>query len=158
MKVPRQEHQECMLATLAALSNVDVGTVKSLAFYHANVTSWSDLFIENTGYASQEQSDRFWYAVRMTCRDLGLSTSCICKRDDLINPGSSEINSIPKIGRGSLSVRFENNAHIVPWENGLIYDPERWHDGSGETLAQFIARHKSVGHKTINIVHIGIVK
>lgn len=113
MWVEQQGYFECMLATIAALANVSLTEVRETACTRAKVDCW-----EKVCYSYI----LFWDTIRYLKRYYHVSGV----------PGTNRYNTIPGnaqtlVGKGSISIRPINflNTHIMPFENGLIYDPNQ---------------------------------
>ena len=112
MHVEKQGAGECMLATLAALSGWPLPVVRRLAVDMTG-RSWNSV-------ASDDTQD-YWQTVPRLCRCLGL-TAIPLPLPDSPRPGQVTIR-LPDRGRGWVTVRDGSRAHIMPWADGLVYNP-----------------------------------
>ena len=110
LHVEKQGEGECMLATLAALSGWPLPVVRRLAADMTGQRSWDSV-----------TSLDFWHTVRLLSHCLGLTAIPRPLPSGLL-PGQVTIR-LPDRGRGWVRVRDESLVHIMPWADGLVYDP-----------------------------------
>ena len=115
MKVEKQKPTECVLATIAALSNTQLRSVRKFACKRAGIADWGEI-INMTG-------DEFWRIVASVARHYKVTAMPKALRFD-DKPISS--NSGILQGRGSISLQIKShlNCHTMPFEDGIVYDPE----------------------------------
>ena len=129
MHVEKQGANECMLATLAALGGVTLDTVRAMVQQYARL-SWDKI---GTADADAERHNLFWRTVTALCLALELPPIPSA-------PGPPPTgHALPPRGRGYVRVSTAFEAHIMPWENGLLYDPH--HPEDGVTLAQWLVSY-----------------
>ena len=125
MHVEKQGANECMLATLAALGGATLDTVRAMVPRYAGL-SWDEIWMTDAG---AERHNLFWRTVTALC--LALELPPIPSAPGPLPTG----HALPPRGRGYVRVGSAFGAHIMPWENGLLYDP--YHPEDGVTLAQW---------------------
>lgn len=126
MHVEKQGANECMLATLAALGGATLDTMRAMVRQHAGL-SWDEIWMTD---AEPERHNLFWGTVTALCIALGLPPI-----PRVLGPPPTGY-ALPPRGRGHLRVGSAFGNHIMPWENGLLYDPH--HPEDGVTLAQWL--------------------
>ena len=116
MKVERQGLNECMLATIAALQGRPLDHVRVEACRAARVDKWDDLIYPHP------QVETYWQAIERVAGPK-LYPIVHCRYTGAMVPSGER--TIPDVGRGVVVVIFDDSTtfHIMPWENGLIYDP-----------------------------------
>lgn len=108
MHVERQGTCECLLATVAALSDRPLSTVRKLAQEYSG-EAWT--------YTWTSPS-RVTATMDYLCETLGLppiDSSCD------VDTGTEW--TLPATGRGYVRVYIIGAGHIMPWENGQVCDP-----------------------------------
>lgn len=168
MKVERQGPKECMLATLAALRNVPLESVRKRACFLAGVKDWEEVF----GYQIVEgQCYTMWeLVVRKLGEEMNIPYDNIASQSIefegmAIAMKPIEITILPK-GKGAIStiLNYEGKAyyHIAPFENGRIYDPEAHSDylrEHGQTLEEYLKSYDDVyGKGNTKISNIGVIE
>ena len=114
LNVERQGPSECMLATIAALQGRPLAQVRAEACRAARVDKWDDLIYP-------PRTETYWQAIeRVAGPDLYPIVHCRYAATTVPTAGEW---AIPNSGRGVIVVTFRDTSHIMPWENGLIYDP-----------------------------------
>lgn len=108
MKVERQRDEECMLVTIAALSGKPLADIRRMACKHARVNKWVDVLATN----------RYWTTVNYVVRQLRVRG---IPRILAYAPRAPQ--TLPS-GRGSIAVMACGVSHIMPFENGLLYDTD----------------------------------
>lgn len=108
MHVERQGPCECLLATVAALSDRSLSAVRELAEQHSG-QSWLDTW---------KYRDRLTATMDYLCETLGLPPIDSSAR---VDAGTKW--TLPTTGRGYVRVYTAWGAHIMPWENGRVCDP-----------------------------------
>ena len=115
LNVERQGRNECMLATIAALQGRPLSQVRAEACRAAQVDKWNEA-IQFCAH------DAYWRAVERVAGPDLYPIVC-CRYAATMVPTAGEW-AIPNSGRGVIVVTFfPLTSHIMPWENGLIYDP-----------------------------------
>lgn len=130
MKVEKQGHNECVLATIAALTEAPLQDVRNTACKLAGVApdDWSSLLgdVNKFWEAVEDVSMRFggvnmWAMVGPMGRTMVLGSTV--KRLDVHG-----MRKLPDKGRGTITVKSTKRgtkiSHVMPWKNGIIYDPE----------------------------------
>jgi hypothetical protein len=124
MHVDPQGHNECALATLAALAHVPLSTVRRTACDVARVGHWANVI--------DEYGKRFNIALAKVARIYGGSRLVfhVCGLCDVSGESplkllSKNARTLPFKGRGTVRAHRSNRhvGHIAPWEDGLIYNP-----------------------------------
>ena len=145
-RVERQRPQECLLATLATLSGQPYSYVRAKAHYF--LRHW---YAENTGsipgectwqdYAIGHHAPYKWAADKLT------SLLDLPRISFQGTPGTPTERNwvIPLHGQGYIRFKYlENNSHIAPWRDGLIYDVAENNPMHGITLSDYLARWSCV--------------
>ncbi len=129
MKVEQQGYNECLLATIAALSNTPLKTVRKYACERAGYEHWSQM-IDNV------DAGTYWiYAKDIAYLFGGPDMWALIGPAGSHVPGSSVseldtygMRKLPDKGRGTITFKSKRRgvriSHIAPWKDGLIYDPE----------------------------------
>ena len=117
MKVEKQKPTECVLATIAALSNIQLRSVRKFACRQAGIADWGEI-IHMTG-------DEFWRVIHSIAKHYkvtGLPKELRFDDKPIVTTG----NSGGLQGRGSISLQIKSrlNCHTMPFEEGIVYDPE----------------------------------
>lgn len=140
MRVEQQGRNECMLATIAALSDRPLAEVRSYACGLGGVRVWSRIF--NTRARTRTGKPTFWAVINKTATHfggdplmktvygLGISGLVGAVHRDLPATGRGVVRLKRKSGRGS--------GHIIPFENGLVYEPASAHPEVGVTLREYL--------------------
>ena len=133
MKFVKQGVQECVLATLAMLADVDIETARDAAADVAGVPRerfvWFPFF-DNF----PEDLPRRQYA-RDVAKKLQLLISPITYSG--LTPSSGPPYDLS--GRGQVNAEFKyGGGHSAAYEDGLVYDPNE--DGQGESLEEYLKR------------------
>lgn len=141
MKVELQGDGECMLATIAALSNRPLAEVRKVACRAAGIEKWREVITPCW--------TPYWAAVTFVAEYFGGKTLLNLVGDwkGVSPPGSvrclpKSISKLPKHGKGAVVMDMgqeEDTTHIMPWENGRIYDPET--PKSSYTIRQWLQRY-----------------
>lgn len=131
VRVEKQGKNECMLATMAALADVPLARVRKRACALAGVRQWRPYSM-----------DRFWGVVAMVADELGIMgmvPTTVIFQWELSRPcGRPTLR-----GKGSILVVFPSNeSHIMPYEDGLIYNPNS--PTESITLKEYLARNKTI--------------
>lgn len=142
MKVERQRDHECLLATMAALSGARLEDVRATACRLAGVENW----VEIRGNLAV-----FWDVAEQVAMALGGANLW-----SMVGPGHTvrgmvpgatvtrlnirNMRRLPAKGRGTVSFRRRQRggkvtSHIMPWKDGIIYDPEN--PDTPRTLTQY---------------------
>ena len=147
MRVENQGKSECMLATIAALSDRPLAEVRDYACKLGRVRKWSSMF--PTSARVRASKPTFWRVVPAVAHLFG-GAPLARLIDGRGNPSGSmgPVRKLPAEGRGVVRLSFKQYGnrrpgHIVPWENGRIYDPA---DSPivGYTLAEYLKRNKEL--------------
>ena len=123
--VERQGHNECALATMAALESVPLYAVRELALDQARRTGRP--FYTNTNLNAV--ADRIDPTGRLKSI-LGLPDGFWQALPPITGSGvrhlSKYIRALPARGRGAVTFRWNGKrmGHVAPWEAGLVYDPQ----------------------------------
>lgn len=161
MNVEQQGPNECMLATIAALAGAALDDVREEGNRQAaayGYESWNGM------YAATFHGPTYWQEVvaRVCARfDSTSATGWLVSRpvawpamsasipegDTTIHSLSSRLRSLPATGRGAVRVRYGQRLHIMPYENGMLTDPQTLWCG---TLADW--RRSSRWH-VVSITH-----
>ena len=132
MNVERQGHSECFLVTIAALSDTSLAATRARALeLTEKITSepipWADLAWRNI--------DAWWTVAETLSHECGLTYD---KTAFYVATGGLD-STLPARGRGTVQVRHDSISHIMPWEDGLVWDPEN--PVSGVTLEDWLSAH-----------------
>lgn len=144
MRVEQQGKDECMLATIAALKGVPLAEVRSKALIMGKISKWTILV---------RRPLAFWKVTKALCLEYDIPFDIVEYRA-LINQPSSGYNNlleIPNKGKGVVTVRIFGIdddycylQHIMPFENGLVYDPDKFEgeddEVKGETWPEYLSR------------------
>lgn len=130
MKVELQRDHECLLATMAALSGARLEDVRATACRLAGVENWVEIRGNTAVFwdvaeqvAMALGGENLWSMVgRGAIR--GTVPGATVTRLDIYN-----MRRLPVKGRGTVSFRRRSRSgkrtsHIMPWQDGLIHDPE----------------------------------
>lgn len=132
MKVERQGHNECILATIAALTETPLREVRNKACVLAGVETddWNSVV---TG----RFRSKFWDVSESVSMFFGGPNmwAMVGPMGRTIVPGSTVkridpygMRKLPDKGRGTITVKSTRRgtaiSHIMPWKDGMIYDPE----------------------------------
>jgi hypothetical protein len=140
MKVELQGTNECMLVTMAALAGRSLSETRTLACKAAGVSRWTDAFKAGQSFRYQDGVN----AVRKAYRLTNLVPKFV--------PEPPKVWRLPKSGRGSISISHGSLftfAHVAPYSNGLIYDPND--PTVGRTLRQWLRWLEHCGLKSVTI-------
>jgi len=123
LSVEKQGHDECMLSTIAALAEMPLGYVRGIALAGSGACTWGAHMPFGTYYKG----------VSFACHVLDPSGKLNALVDyTKLHPTASEpavtrlsrkVRKLPANGRGTVTLRRGLRAHIAPWADGLIYDP-----------------------------------
>lgn len=129
MKVEKQGYNECALATIAALTKTPLSEVRKMACLVGGV--------EIDDWNSVLSSGKFWETLEPVAMRFGGPNmwAMVGPMGRTIIPGSTVkrldvhgMRKLPDKGQGTITVkstrRGTKSSHIMPWKNGLIYDPE----------------------------------
>lgn len=113
MRVEKQGYQECTLAVIAALSDTPLAEVRDVACAKAHISYWAEMLNKPVAYQ--------WAVMRYLVRRYkasGVSATPVNLK------ASIPTAQITLDGRGTIVIGVPNdrNSHIMPFENGLIYD------------------------------------
>lgn len=140
MKVEHQGHNECMLATLAALAEVPLSEVRELACTVAEKKTWAEFC---AAVISQGDVAVYWQVVNYLIRYYNLPLNLVNLESNNIYMGEGDFDRVPATGRGTILVALGGGSyHIMPWENGKVYDPNKA-PYDGESLASYIQRQQN---------------
>ena len=121
MKVEKQEDQECMLATIAALADRSLAEVRALACGYARVKTWNATL----------RGPKYWKTVRYLVRTLkvtGVPTerewgAQRSSRMLAVLTASTPALVLPPTGRGSVTFKTRKGvSHICAFEDGRLYN------------------------------------
>ena len=117
MKVEKQKPTECVLATIAALSNIQLRSVRKFACKRAGIATWEEM--------RHMTGSRFWMIVESVARHYKVTAMPKALRFDdkpIVISGDGGILQ----GKGSISLQIKShiNCHTMPFEEGIVYDPE----------------------------------
>jgi hypothetical protein len=101
-----QGHDECFLATLAMLNDVSIDSVRTAVLEMTGLIVWSGANRETYQYVA----DMFNFPTDTW----------------IAGPFNLPCETVPESalsGKGVIVVRFERSSHIVPFEDGIIYEP-----------------------------------
>ena len=140
-RVERQQPQECLLATLAALSGQPYSYVRAKA--HHFLREW---YAQETGSIPADCSwrdhaighiDSYCYAADCLTELLGL------QRISFSSTPTGRDWTIPLRGQGYIRFKFKytNSSHITPWRDGLIYDVGANDPMQGVTLSDYLIQY-----------------
>lgn len=144
MRGELQGKNECLLATIADLTKTPMAQVRATALAYSGKSHWDEIYehITNRG-----QIDDFFWKVAFYLCDVYDPTKKLahaiikaagttqqmrdaCTAATLLD---SSITELPAKGRGVIVLlHVWGRGHIVPWEDGLAYDPNL--PGVGDTL------------------------
>ena len=132
MNVERQGHFECFLATIAALSDTSLAATRARALaltveVNGEPIPWADL--------AWRDIDAWLTVADTLARECGLSYD---KTAFYVATGSLD-STLPTRGRGTVRVKHDSVSHIMPWEDGLVWDPEN--PEIGQTLDTWCSAH-----------------
>jgi len=115
MRVEIQGYDECMLATISALSRVPLEKVRKRALETAKANSWS--FVSNL--PSQKL---FWSTVNILKKEFGIPDKLPDTEAQVII-GNDKKRKLPPSREGSLIIIYngKETGHIVPFSNEYIY-------------------------------------
>lgn len=115
IRVERQGDCECALASLAAVSGKSLEEIRRRACQAAEAERWSDV----CGVCG----NLFWRSLTQVGRDLGLESFVEKWKIGGMTIGSND--RIPKKGRGVIIIESPKYrcAHAMPYQAGLVYDP-----------------------------------
>jgi hypothetical protein len=154
MKVERQGENECMLATLAALSGQPLAIVRRLALGHAGADCWARMLRERDRYwtavdatAADLRMERFLDAVKAALREAQSDREA--RSDALAVLAGNAPPSLPAVGRGAVLAVSPRTGHIMPWQDGLVFDPESEDPSVGITLPEYRRRRPYGAFKVI---------
>ena len=141
LKVEQQGTNECMLATIAALLGRPLDQVRAEACRAARVDKWGDLIYPH------HQTERYWQTVERVAGP-GLYPIVYCRDGTMVPSGEK---TIPNVGRGVVVVIYDDPpaAHIMPWANGVIYDPI---DPHPVTLEDWLRDHPTATILTVRSI------
>jgi hypothetical protein len=133
MQVERQGNFECLLATIAALTDTRLKRVRNIALHWGKVRQWSDM----AGHPE------FWPTIKHVLRRLDREEwwpymQHYMPVGEHVNREVAEDIPVDSVdfpdGRGMVTVRqpLAKHGHAMPWENGLAFDPQT---GLPHTLA-----------------------
>jgi len=120
VNVELQDDNECLLATLAALTDRKLSEVREEAneiVFEISGKSWRETLLDNW--------TKWWQAAyklgkRLDCVYLVESIHKYCGDDAAIG---SSVN-IPEKGRGTVLIQWTSGGnHVMPYENGMVVDP-----------------------------------
>lgn len=130
MKVELQGPNECMLATIAALADVPLATVRARALRLTGGASW---YVVASYYPRL-----YWAAARWLAEEYGVVAAVALKPLVAGAHPPRRWRRLPA-GRGSIIFRFGKRYHICPFADGLIYDPMT--PETPQTLAEYRQRY-----------------
>ncbi len=130
MKVERQGHNECVLATIAALTETPLWEVRRKACMFAEIAldDWASMMYDAKKFWDVTERVAMFYGGPNMWAMVGPAGRYV--------PGSSVsemylhgMRKLPDKGRGTITFRSKRRgknkvSHIMPWKDGLIYDPE----------------------------------
>ena len=122
------QDDECMLATIAVLADVPLSVIRQRACEFAKVPNWSA--IPNTFM--------YWLTVNKLCIDFNLTGIPTIEEWRKKVSLRRQPRQIPS-GKGSIGFCDARGAHICPFEDGLIYDPND--PSHPRTLKQYLKRN-----------------
>ena len=134
MKVEAQGRNECVLATIAALSSRPLSEVRDLACEVAMVDTWNEVL----------GTPQYWStvaSVARTFRVTGVPTlrewKAAQRTAGSVPPASTKA-VLPTTGQGSVAFRYSDRGpHICPFENGYLYDSSSDTPMRPRTLEEF---------------------
>ncbi len=117
MKIEKQGTYECTLATIAALANVQLRSVREFACKRANIDKWE--------YVIRKSGDEFWEIIGDIAKHYkvnGMPKELSYSNTPLLTAGGKEQLQ----GRGSISIQSSAHMynHTMAFENGVVYDPD----------------------------------
>lgn len=130
MKVEKQGFNECILATIAALTETPLREVRNKACMLAGVETddWNSVV---------HKTHKFWDVSESVAMFFGGPNmwAMVGPMGRTIVPGSTVkridpygMRKLPDKGRGTITVKSTRRgtaiSHIMPWKDGMIYDPE----------------------------------
>ena len=111
MRSRKASNDECMLHTIAALAGIPLTKVRKQACERGKVKSWAQL-----------HWSEYWPVVRYLLKLYNIGGIPRRKEDWIFRPTKKTTRSLLN-GRGSIIISQELfNNHIMPFENGVIYD------------------------------------
>jgi hypothetical protein len=149
MRVESQGNSECMLATIAALADRSLAEVREYACDLAGVRKWSRVC--NTIARTRAGKPTFWSVVPKVAQHFGGDglLALVDMRWESMSASAGGVTTsklaLPAIGRGTVRVVYRERAgrsgHIMPWADGLIYDPASIDPSVGVTLEKYLEFH-----------------
>ncbi len=129
MKVEKQGFNECCLATIAALTETPLWKVRSLACKLAGVDDWSSVLWDVKKFWDiSEKVSMFFGGPNMWAMVGPRGIHSTVPGSTVKSVDTHGMRKLPDKGRGTVTVkstrRGTNISHIMPWKDGLIYDPE----------------------------------
>ena len=107
MKVEPYGECECMLAAIAALTNSSLADVRTIACALAGIDTWKDIFFDKF----YDGSSKFKTVISTLEMVYGITYT---QSETTLN------------GKGVVTVDGDGGYHIMPFEDGLVYDhPEQ---------------------------------
>jgi hypothetical protein len=155
--VERQGRHECMLATIAALSGRTLAEIREQACYRARVRKWESMTRGKNAY-------RFWSFVTAFAAEYNpdLATAVADAGLEVVNQGVmdafkrevQDAKHIPATGRGAVKVcgRRWGQAHIMPFENGLIHDSCATDPSKGQTEQEWLAANDGWSIRAVRVL------
>lgn len=150
MRVEQQGHSECMLSTIAALAHRPLAEVRAIACRKAGVRVWRGVFRKRAGV----RHVLFARSIIATCQELdgtGRLAAMVNRVPATVAHGTGIVvhtsratlpeRTLPSKGIGTVVIRSpRGRAHIAPWQDGIVYDPNKPDEPC--TLVDFAARYR----------------
>ena len=121
MQTINQTGPECALATFAAIADRPYAEIRREACKIAGVKSWNNLFKAHR--TEEDRHRRFYNAIRQLEHKYGIEnfTSSLYGNRGVSEMAESYTDSDLK-GRGTILIAGKGFSHIMPYEDGLVYD------------------------------------
>jgi len=137
MRIELQGPSECALATLAALTDTPLSDVRAVALFHANAFTPDDTTYLTWEAFHAHPNGMFWRVLGRAVEHFGGAEMRRLWTDNMIAYGTdayvlpTPTHSIPAMGRGTITIHRNDRqvGHIMPWENGRVYDTAHVKDG-----------------------------
>lgn len=137
IRVERQGESECMLASIAAITGKPLADIRARACEIAKVDEWKDAF---------DTAGLFWSSIESLGRELGIGY--MMEATSARTGGIGQSKGIPKKGRGIIIITRGKGGHAMPFQAGLIYDPN--YPKTGQNLDATLENYP--GYKVSQII------
>lgn len=146
MRGEKQGDNECLLATIADLTNTPLRRVRETALAFSGKKTWTEVANVSLGQVDSlwwktvfylcdifDTSKKLAYAlVQASATNRTLDAACVAA-----TRLSPDLNDLPLNGKGVIVLaNYYNpvNGHIVPWEDGFAFDTNVAYNFFGESL------------------------